>query len=236
MVQTWLWIGVFSMALGSLIFGFGAANARNERWKILYILNFFICLIACGLYLAMAMGQGKNIIYGRPTFWVRYVTWFMSTPLLLLDFAFLGKTSLAVTGSLLGANAYMILSGFAATISPKPINYVWYVVSCGAFLATIYLLIRPYRVEAEQKHPPRAKKVFRKLLTFHVLVWTLYPIVWLLASTGFEVFSQTQETASYTILDIVSKVGFGFLSLNSLRQLEQIDQTQATRDFEPSAI
>ncbi|MDV3000830.1 MAG: hypothetical protein N5P05_002436 [Chroococcopsis gigantea SAG 12.99] len=49
MVQTWLGIGVFAMAVGSCIFGFGAGHAKNERWKILYILNFFICLIACGL-------------------------------------------------------------------------------------------------------------------------------------------------------------------------------------------
>ncbi|BAZ20202.1 rhodopsin [Kalymmatonema gypsitolerans NIES-4073] len=63
MTQTWLWIGVMSMALGSVFFGFGANNAKNERWQILYTLNFFICLIAAGLYLAMALGlvvcQGK---------------------------------------------------------------------------------------------------------------------------------------------------------------------------------
>jgi bacteriorhodopsin len=105
--QFWLWIGVISMAVGSLIFGFGAHNANNERWKKIYTLNFFICLIASGLYLTMALGQGVNVINGRPTFWVRFVTWFLSTPLLLLDLTFLGGTSLPITGSLLGANAYI---------------------------------------------------------------------------------------------------------------------------------
>lgn len=104
MVQTWLWIGVTGMAIGSLVFGFGATRAKNERWKILYTLNFFICLIAAGLYLAMAMGQGQSVVYDRPTFWVRFVTWFMSTPLLLLDLAFLARSSVAVTGSLRKAN------------------------------------------------------------------------------------------------------------------------------------
>ncbi|MEI2577642.1 bacteriorhodopsin [Scytonema sp. PRP1] len=89
MTQTWLWIGVMSMALGSVFFGFGANNAKNERWQILYTLNFFICLIAAGLYLAMALGLGVNIINGRPTYWVGFVTWFCSTPLLLLDLTFL---------------------------------------------------------------------------------------------------------------------------------------------------
>lgn len=223
MAQIWLWIGVFSMAFGSIVFGLGAHSAKTDRWRILYTLNFFICLIAAGLYLAMALGLGFRVIYDRPTFWVRYVTWFCSTPLLLLDLAFLGRTSLAITGSLIGANAFMIVTGFVAAITPKPMNYIWYIVSCGAFVATLYLLVQPYRVEAEQKHP-RSKRVFKKLLSVHVVLWTLYPVVWILASTGLNVLSQGGETMGYTLLDIASKVGFGFLSLDSLRQLEQVNE------------
>jgi len=223
MVQFWLWVGVCSMAIGCLVFGIGAHQAKSERWQILYTLNFFICLIAAGLYLAMALGLGFRVIYDRPTFWVRYLTWFCSTPLLLLDLAFLGRTSLPITGSLIGANAYMIVTGFVAAINPKPLSYIWYLVSCGAFLATLYLLVQPYRLQAIQKHP-RSKRVFAKLLTAHILLWTLYPVVWLLAATGFNILSRGSETMSYTLLDIASKVGFGFLSLNSLRQLEQANE------------
>jgi bacteriorhodopsin len=230
MVQVWLWIGVFSMAFGSVVFGLGAHHAKNERWQILYTLNFFICLIAAGLYLAMALGLGSRVIYDRPTFWVRYLTWFFSTPLLLLDLAFLGRTSLLTTGSLIGANAYMIVTGFVAAITPKPMNYIWYTVSCAAFLATLYLLVQPYRREAEQKHP-RSKRVFRKLLTVHVVLWTLYPIVWILASTGFNILDRGSETMGYTLLDIASKVGFGFLSLNSLQQLEQANEAPPVKQY-----
>jgi len=66
--------------------------------------------------------------------------------------------------------------------------------------------------------------VFAELLTAHILIWTLYPVVWLLAATGFNILSRGSETMSYTLLDIASKVGFGFLSLNSLRQLEQANK------------
>lgn len=235
MAQTWLWIGVFGMALGSVVFGLGAHKARNDRWRILYILNFFICLIAAGLYLAMALGLGFRVIYDRPTFWVRYLTWFFSTPLLLLDLAFLARSSLPTIGSLLGANAYMIVTGFVAAINPKPMNYIWYVVSCGAFLATLYLLVQPYRVEAEQKHP-RSKRVFRKLLTVHIVLWTLYPVVWILASTGLNILSQGYETMGYTLLDLASKVGFGFLSLNSLRQLEQVSEAPPVQQYRSGVV
>lgn len=219
------------MAIGSTFFGFGAHNARNDRWKILYTLNFFICLIASALYLAMALGQGFSIIDGRPTFWARYITWFTSTPLLILDLTFLGRSSIPLLSGLIGANQFMIATGGMSAISPKPINYIWYVVSCGAFLAILYLLLTPYRQQAEQQHP-RSKKVFRKLLTVHVILWALYPIVWLLASTGFGVLNQPGETAGYTLLDIASKVGFGCLSLNTLQQIEQAGESQLAREYE----
>lgn len=236
MAQTWLWIGVIGMALGSAFFGLGAHNAKNERWRILFTLNFFICLIAAGLYLSMALGQGKIVIEGRPTVWVRYVTWFLSTPLLILDLTFLGRTSLPITGSLLGANAYMIVTGFVATISAnRSIGHIWYVTSCFAFLATAYLLVNQYRREAERKHP-RAKQVFRRLLAVHLVLWTAYPIVWLLGNTGLNLINQGSETMFYTLLDLASKVGFGFLSLNTMHNLEQAGEVQPVQQYGSSGI
>ncbi|MBC7823995.1 MAG: bacteriorhodopsin, partial [Candidatus Parcubacteria bacterium] len=72
---------------------------------------------------------------------------------------------------------------------------------------------------------PRGRKVFYRLLTVHLLLWTAYPIVWILAKTGYSVIDSGLETMSYTLLDLAAKVGFGFLSLSSLRQLEQTIET-----------
>ncbi|MBD3881197.1 bacteriorhodopsin [Phormidium tenue FACHB-886] len=223
MTQIWLSLGVIGMSLGAIFFGWGSHSAKSNRWRILYTLNFFICLIAAGLYLAMAMGQGSAEFYDRTTFWVRYLTWSLSTPLLLLDLTFLGQNSIVLIGSLLGVNAFMLATGFAATISPRPINYVWYIASCAAYLAIAYLLISPYRTEAERNYP-RAKQAFRKLVTVHLGLWTLYPVVWILANTGFGIIDRGSEAMGYTLLDIASKVGFGFLSLNTLRTLEQVGE------------
>ena len=211
------------MAVGALVFGIGAHNAKNQRWQILFTLNFFICAIASGLYLMMALGQGVSIINGKPTYWIRYVTWFCSTPLLILDLTYLGRTNLPITGSLLGANAYMIVTGFLATLSPKPISYIWYVVSCVAYLATAYLLLNQYRKQADRNYPS-AKNAFRRLLIVHLVIWTLYPIVWIFGTEGFKAFGSELETMFFTLLDLASKVGFGFLSLNTMHTLEQTRQ------------
>jgi len=220
MSQVWFAIGCLGMAFGALIFGIGAHNAQNERWRILFTLNFFIAAIASVLYLTMWTGHGQSIVYDRPTYWVRYVTWICSTPLQILSVTYLGGTSLAFTSALVGADILMIATGFVATMSPKPINYIWYIVSCGFFIGMFYMLFNQYRSQASEKHP-RSRRVFTKLITVHFVLWLIYPVIWILGNTGFNLISSTVETASYTILDVVAKVGFGFLALNCFKQLDQ---------------
>jgi bacteriorhodopsin len=227
MTQVWLWFGCISMTLGAIFFGFGAAHPRNQRWQIVQSLNFFICAIAASLYLAMIFKQGFTYVNGYPTYLTRYLTWTFSTPLTIILLSYLGRTSLPIAASMVGADVYMIVTGFVATISPKPISNVWYLVSCGAYLALAYLLLKQYRQQAEQEYP-RSKQVFRRLLTVHLVIWTAYPVVWILANTGFNVINSTTESACYTILDIAAKVGFGFLALNSLNQLEQAESMTRT--------
>lgn len=221
MTQFWLWIGFISMTVGAIFFGISASRNRSERWKILLTLNFFITAIAAVLYLAMVMGQGKGLFYGKETFWIRYVTWFLSTPLLLLVLTHLGRNCRSTVGALLGANAAMIATGFVATISPAPISYVWYLVSCGFYLGVAYLLLMNYRMESQQNNPGKVgKDAFNRLLTVHLVLWTCYPIVWILAITGFGLLSSGVETMFYTVLDVVAKVGFGLLSVNTLQKLD----------------
>ena len=81
------------------------------------------------------------------------------------------------------------------------------------------MLVKPYRSEAQRKHP-RSKSAFTKLVTIHLVLWTLYPVVWIFSAEGFSILNQGGEAMSYTLLDIASKVGFGFLSLNTLHTLE----------------
>ncbi|HEY9655171.1 MAG TPA: bacteriorhodopsin [Crinalium sp.] len=222
MTQVWLWVGCISMTVGSIFFGFGADRAKGKSWQIVYCLNFFICAIAASLYLAMIFKQGFTYIGDRPAYLTRYLTWTFSTPLTLILLSYLGRTSIVIAASMIGADVYMIVTGFVATISSKPISNVWYIVSCGAYAGLVYLLLKYYRQQAEQQYP-RSKKTFKRLLTVHIAIWTAYPIVWILASTGFNVIGSVAESACYTILDVAAKVGFGFLALNSLQQLEQTE-------------
>ncbi len=227
--QLLYWFGVFSMSAGAFYFGYGAARAADERTAKIFQLNFFICLIASALYLVMATGYGAFEAaegVGTRTVWVRYVTWGLSTPLLVLVLTSLGRSRLPTVTALLGADVFMIATGLVATLVAEPYNYVWYLVSTGAYLAIVYLLLGPYRRQAKETYPDNSA-AFDRLLTVHLTLWTLYPVVWILSTEGLRLIGETPEALSYTVLDIVAKVGFGLLAVFTLRQLG--DQSRGQR-------
>ncbi|MDT7858054.1 bacteriorhodopsin [Rubrivirga sp. S365] len=222
MATTWYWIGTAAMALGSVVFGIGAAKADHRPREILYTLNFFICLVAFALYLTMAMGYGSFVSAdGTKTAWVRYATWGITTPLLLLDLTLIASSRNVLAAQLIGANTFMIGTGLIATLLPEDVRALtWYVVSCGAYLAVAYLLLGPYRRSAVAAHPKSAG-AFQRLVAVHVFLWTLYPVVWLISPEGLDVVGDAWEAGLFTVLDVVAKVGFGLLALNTLATVTQ---------------
>ena len=224
MAPLWYWIGTAAMAFGSVVFGVQAARAPERRWQSLWTLYFFICLIAFALYLIMATGYGAYTADGgHPTVWIRYVTWFLSTPLLILALTYLGRSSAPLVGGLLGANAFMIATGFVATIlpedTPAALHIVWWAISTGAYVGIAWAFIGRYKREARIALP-NSSSVFDRVVTVHLVLWTAYPVVWMLSAEGLGVVSSGTEAMLFAVLDIAAKVGFGFLAASSLRQIE----------------
>jgi bacteriorhodopsin len=52
-------------------------------------------------------------------------------------------------------------------------------------------------------------------------LWTAYPIVWLIGTEGLSLIPLYWETAAFMVLDVLAKVGFGFLLLRSRSVLER---------------
>ena len=231
---TWYWIGLAFMAVGSVYFGFQASRATERRWQILWQLYFFICLIAAVLYLVMATGYGAvPAEAGRQTVWVRYVTWFTSTPLLLLALTYLGRSSLPLTTALLGANAFMILTGLVATLLDEGLlANVWWLISTGAYVAIALSFLGRYKREAKAALPSSGA-VFDRIVLIHLVLWTAYPIVWMLSPEGLSVVSSDVEALLFMVLDVAAKVGFGFLAASSLRTIEQNGDAAA---YEPTRL
>ncbi|MSX03112.1 MAG: rhodopsin [Actinobacteria bacterium] len=241
--ETWLWIGTAGMALGAiaiLAVGRGMVETHHR------VTSFFVCAIAACLYLLMAQGQGDIIVSkaslaitpigvgadvtAKLVYFARYIDWIFTTPLLLLGLLTVGLKALTTSGEqsrerlglvagIIGADILMILTGlFGALSLDSTHKYVWFIVSCGFFLAILVLIWGPVRASAVAQGEGVAA-LYTKLLGILTVLWFIYPILWLLGTEGTGSISLNTEVAVFTIIDLTAKVGFGLLLITGSKKL-----------------
>lgn len=147
--------------------------------------------------------------YYRQVFWARYADWAVTTPLLLLDLAFLAGLNGANILVAIVADVLMILLGFLAAFGHSDgQKWGYYAMSCLAFLVIIYQLAIPGRRAVASKDGKTAR-LFASIGGFTLILWTLYPIVWGIGE-GAGKWSVDAEIVAYAILDVLAKPVFGF--------------------------
>ena len=221
-IHTWFWIGAALMAIGMMFFlVMGLADGPGHENH--FTTSFFINLIAATTYLAMAMGLGRATnADGNVFYYARYIDWLLTTPLLLLNLSMVatfnvGRKSALVAG-IIGLDVFMIGTGLIAAMTSGSAKWVFYVLSCVAFLAVIVLIWGVLRAEA-------AKLTFEELTVYNrvtgvlTFLWMLYPIVWLLGTEGLGTVSPAIEGMLYMFLDVAAKFGFGLVLLSSVRKM-----------------
>ncbi|TKX79255.1 rhodopsin [Halorubrum sp. SD626R] len=226
----WLWIGTLGMFLGMLYFiarGWGETDRRRQEF---YIVTIFITAIAFVNYLAMALGFGLTTVTlggeELPIYWARYTDWLFTTPLLLIDLGLLAGANRNQLASLVGLDVLMIGTGAIATLSTSAAvlsaggtRLVWWGVSTGFLLVLLYMLYGSLDEKASRLSG-QAASTFSTLRTLIVVVWLVYPVWWLLGTEGLQIVSLNIETAGFMVLDLVAKVGFGFILLSSREVLD----------------
>ncbi len=228
-VQTVLWIGTALMTIGLLVFIY-LTYTNPEENRHFYYATSLVPLIAASAYFAMATGHGSINVGGHIFFFARYIDWVFTTPLLLLDLALLALPSvrgrLGLVGVLLGADVYMILTGLIAGFITGADKYVWFATSTIAFFFILFVLVRLLR-EARGRGGAIGK-LFGNLAILTVVLWTCYPIVWLLGTEGTGLLNIQVEVILYMILDVSAKVGFGYLLLSNRAALTESTTASAS--------
>ena len=214
-VNSWLWIGTAGMALGGcLIFMLGGNRTKEEGAQ--RSLHVFIPLISLLFFYAMATGFGVTKLGdGQVFLWARWPDWLLSNTVLLLAVAIsgLGHISRAksVVGTLLGANIYANLAGFAGAMTPDPWKWGFYALALGGFLVVYRMLWGPIRRIATSLTPEKAS-AYSKQVSIISLLWLTYPIFVFLGPDGTAVCSATLATACMTMADLLTKVVLGLFS------------------------
>ncbi|KAF2755413.1 family A G protein-coupled receptor-like protein [Pseudovirgaria hyperparasitica] len=223
--QVTLWVVFVIMLIASAVFaGMSWTVPLNKR--LYHVITTLITIIAALSYFAMASGHGVAIHHikvrvehehapdtfkyiDRQVFWARYVDWSLTTPLLLLDLAFLAGLSGGHILMTVVADLIMILTGLFAAFGAEdtPQKWGWYTIACIAYLVIIWHLVVNGRALAAARGGA-VGKFYSSIAGFTILIWTAYPIVWGIAD-GARNVSVDGEIIAYAVLDVLAKPIFG---------------------------
>ena len=209
-VQQWAAVGAAALAAGTLPSVYYALNDPENRTY--YGILAAITGIAAVSYTLTSLGVGTIPVDGASFYAPRYVDWLLTTPLLLLYMALLCKPGKRLYGMLIGLDVALILLGTAAIFTTGGLSLALFGAGAAAYLGLAYLLVVTLPKEATFE-TDRVAIVFTKLRNVTVVLWTMYPVVWLLAPVGFGFLQANTEMMVIVYLDIITKVGFAVFAL-----------------------
>ncbi len=215
----WLAIGTALMGLGTLYFMVQGMGVEDPEAKKFYAITTLIPAIAFTMYLSMLLGYGVTMVpfagEENPIYWARYADWLFTTPLLLLDLALLVDADRGTILALIGADGIMIGTGLIGALTQVyQFRFVWWAVSTAALLYILYVLFFGFTKKASGMDEEVAS-TFMILRNLTIILWSAYPIVWLIGSEGARIVPLSVETLMFMVLDVSAKVGFGLLLLRS---------------------
>ncbi|MBX0285747.1 bacteriorhodopsin [Haloarcula salinisoli] len=220
-ITTWFTLGLLGELLGTALLAYGyrlVPEATRKR----YLLLVAIPGIAIFAYLLLVLGIGAIDGGGHTVYVVRYVDWLLTTPINVLYLGLLANANREAIGKLVGLQALTIVFGFAGAVASGALAYALFALGAAAFAGVVYLLYYDVADAAVASLSDVEASLYRTLRNFVVVLWSVYPVVWLLGAAG--VGLMDVETASLVIvyLDVVTKVGFGIIALNAWLTIDSV--------------
>ncbi|MBF2063608.1 MAG: bacteriorhodopsin [Calothrix sp. C42_A2020_038] len=233
------WVYVGGMTVGALHFWTLSRNPRGVP-QYEYLVAMFIPIWSGLAYMAMAIDQGKVIAAGQTAHYARYVDWIVTTPLLLLALSWTAmqfiKKDWTLIGFLMSTQVVVIATGLIADLSVRPwVRYLWYMCGVFAFFIVLWGIWSPLRAKTREQGQ-ELSNLYDKLVTYFTVFWVGYPIVWIIGPSGFGWINQTFDTFLFCLLPFFSKVGFSFLDLHGLRNLQHSSRQTSGDRFAGSAL
>ena len=226
--QFWLWLTTAIMLCGGLaIFAIGKRRTPSEELQT--VLHGIVPIIAACSYFAMASGQGAlvlptvdahtGLVVGRVFYFARYVDWAFTTPLLLISLVMTAmhagpKRAGIIVGVVL-ADIMMIATAFFFGASEiASLKWIWFLVSCVAFLG-VYYVIWVSAMQANQAERADVREIYRRDALLLSVIWLIYPLILLVSPDGLGVVGDVFSVVVIAILDVLAKVVFGLMSVQS---------------------
>jgi len=212
-LATWFSLGAVGMALGTLALAAGFRIVPDQNRKR-YSIIVAVPLIAVGPYTLMPLDIGAvSTQTGATVYAMRYIDWLLTTPLHVLYLGLLAGAATGVLYRAIGLMAATIVLGFAGAVLASPLKWLLFLAGFAAFVGVIYYTVRDFE-DAAAAGDDATLAVFRKLRAFTVVLWLIYPVIWLLAPVGLDLMNTVTAALVTSYIDVVAKVGFGLIALS----------------------
>lgn len=223
------------MGLSTLII-MGLAFPKPQGHRAFHYITASITAVACIAYFSMGanLGQvpiqaefvrsGRAQVAGagtREIFYVRYIDWAITTPLLLLDLLLTAGVPTHTILVTLLADEIMVVTGLVGALTRTSYKWGYWTFGMVALFFIAYELLWDAR-----RHAVRLGGVPRTSYytcgMYLMFIWFLYPIAWGLSEGG-NVIHLDSEAIFYGILDVFAKPVFGAILLWQHRAIAPTD-------------
>ncbi|CDK40915.1 MULTISPECIES: bacteriorhodopsin [unclassified Halorubrum] len=217
-----LWINIALAGLSILAFLYMGRNLEDPRAQLIFVAAMMVPLVSISSYTGLVSGltvsflemPAGHALAGQEvlTPWGRYLTWALSTPMILIALGLLAGSNMTKLFTAVVADIGMCVTGLAAalTTSSYLLRWVWYVISCAFFVVVLYILLAEWAEDAEIAG---TSEIFNTLKILTVVLWLGYPIFWALGAEGLAVLDVAVTSWAYSGMDIIAKYLFAFLLL-----------------------
>ncbi|QIW99272.1 hypothetical protein AMS68_004790 [Peltaster fructicola] len=218
----------------------GLSLTKPRTHRLFHYITAGITMVASIAYFSMASNLGYTGVTVeflrnsdqtvREIFYVRYIDWFITTPLLLLDLLLTAGMPAPTILFVILLDEVMIVTGLVGALVSTSYKWGYFTFGCVALGYVLYVLTVEARLHANHL----GKDIGRVFLTCGALtslLWTLYPIAWGVCEGG-NVIHPDSEAVFYGVLDVFAKPVFGALLLFGHRNIDPARLGLHIRDYD----
>jgi bacteriorhodopsin len=165
----------------------------------------------------------------RSIYYVRYIDWFITTPLLLLDLLLTAGMPWPTILWVVVVDEIMVITGLIGALIDNRYKWAYFTFGCVALLYIVYQLAWESRIHAKA-FGRDVEKAFLYCGSLTTLLWILYPVAWGVCE-GANLIAPDSEAVFYGVLDFLAKPCFGALLLWGHRNIDPARLGLAIHDY-----
>ncbi|KAF1948566.1 family A G protein-coupled receptor-like protein [Byssothecium circinans] len=244
--SSWYFAVCAVMAVAGFAF-IGLAQRKPRRHRLFHYLTAAVVFVAAIAYFSMGSNLGFTPIaveYARRNpkvrgqfreiFYVRYIDWFITTPLLLADLMLTAGMPWPTIFFVVLVDEIMIVSGLVGALVRSIYKWGYFAFGCFALMYIVYHLAWESRRNAS-RYGTDVGRVFLMTGSLTALLWILYPVAWGLCEGG-NVLAPDSEAIFYGVLDLLAKPVFGALLIWGHRNIDPAILGLNIRDYDSDEV